>query len=268
MGSFITKSKYFLRSALWILNGYLGRNVSSRVTHKATILITYYNPVRLKLINHQLRNILKCTFVEKLIVSNHNPEITINNVIQVNDQRLVSLNQPIKRACGYRWRIARELDADYLIVIDDDILLFPQQLKVLFEQLITQPAVPHGFSGMLHLKNGEFQYREREDIDVHYLCEVYAVTKKHVEKYFDMVCVLAEQDETLPELIERLGDFIVISQTGTHNPKIHRIGRVFKSETFKMPGIANHMDHDFPGIVSQVSHAVEKMRPLLRTQVM
>jgi choline kinase len=87
----------------------------------------------MKHINPQVRNILKCDFVEKLVISNHNPEMSIENKVETRDKRLVFINQETKRGCGYRWVIANGFNPEYLIVVDDDILLFPSQLQKLFE---------------------------------------------------------------------------------------------------------------------------------------
>lgn len=251
--------KYTLKYALWTLNGYLGRRVSLGTPHKVTILITYFHPVRMKQIGPQLRNILKCNFVEKVIVSNHNPDIRIEDKVEIRDKRLVCINQPIARPCGYRWHIATSLDGEYLIAIDDDILLFPLQLKTLFQHLVQEPEVPHGFSGMLHLQDGEFQYREYEDLEVDYLTEVYAVTPNHIKRYAEIAQSITEQDATL---LKGYGDcdFIVISQTAKQNPKIHKVNRLFKSDTFKTPGIANHKDPEYSENIEKVARLVEQIR--------
>jgi hypothetical protein len=246
---------------LWILNGYIGFKLGPRTSQKLTVLITYYNPARLRHVNHQIRNLLKCEFVERVVISCHNPDVKIEEYVNVHDQRLALVSQSVRRACGYRWLVAREFSPEYLIVIDDDIVLFPAQLKVLFEHLITEPNIPHGLSGMIHMKNGDLQFRQRENIDVHYLCEIYAVTKEHVEQYFELVKIFEQQDKNLPEAIEYLGDFIVISQTGTQNPKIHKAGRIFRDETFNIPGVANHKEEQFSTIVNGVSKVVKELRP-------
>jgi len=260
MGTLIAKTKHKLRWVLWTLSGYFGATVKLDVPQKVVVLITYYHPARMNHISIQVRNILKCDFVEKVVISNHNPDIKIEDKISFTDKRLMYINQNIRRSCGYRWRIANDLQADYLIVIDDDILPFPSQLKMLFQQQLLAPEVPHGFSGMLHLEKDELQYREREDIDVHYLCEVYAVTRKQVKNYFIMEKLIGIQDKNLPDTVERLGDFIVISQTAEQNPRIHNAGRLFRNDTFKTPGIANHKDEKFRYHTLAVSRAVKEVQ--------
>jgi hypothetical protein len=61
-----------IRHALWILNGYIGRTVSLDIPQKVTVLLTPYNPIRMNQIGSQVRNILKCAFVDQIAISNHN----------------------------------------------------------------------------------------------------------------------------------------------------------------------------------------------------
>lgn len=255
MKKYLKKVAYYL----WVLYGHIGWKLRLQTPHKLTVLITYYNPVRIKHINHQIRNLLKCNFVERIIISCHNPEVKIEDHVEVTDPRLVLLNQNVQRGCGYRWQVAGEFSPDYLIVIDDDILLFSFQLKLLFKHLIEDPKMPHGLSGMIRLENGDLQFYQRENIDVHYLCEVYAVAKNHLEQYFKMVKVFEERDKKIFAAVERVCDFIVISQTGAKNPKIHKAGRIFRDESFNVPGVAMHKEERFSTVVADVSQAVTEL---------
>ena len=132
--------------------------------------------------------------VEKVVISSHNPDVKIDDHVTARDPRLVLLNQSIRRACGYRWIVAREISPEYLIVIDDDIVLFPWQLKILFESLLEEPKIPHGLSGMVRMNDGSFQFQQRKNIEIHSLTEIYAVTKGHLKRYFELVKTLDEQD--------------------------------------------------------------------------
>lgn len=248
---------------LWVLFGFIGWKIRIQSPQTLTVLITYYKPARLRHVNHLIRNLLKCEFVEKVVISCHNPDVKIEEHVTVRDPRLVLLNQSVRRACGYRWDVAKEFAPRYLVVIDDDIVLFPWQLKVLFENLVREPKIPHGLSGMIHMKNGDLQFRQREEIEVHYLTEIYAVTNEHIQQYFEMVKTFGEQDQKFPDEIEYLGDFVVISQTGPGNPKIHQAGRIFRDDTFNVEGMANHKEEQFSLIVNKVAQAVQKLRPQL-----
>ena len=246
---------------LWVLYSHIGWQLSLKTPHKLTVLITYYNPARIRHVNPQIRNLLKCKYIERVIISSHNPDLKIEDHVIVRNPRLVLLNQDVRRACGYRWVVAREYSPRYLVVIDDDILLFPFQLKRLFQRLIVEPNVPHGISGMVQMENGDLEFHQWKNMDVHYLTEVYAVTHEHLEQYFEMVDLFAERDENIPERVEHLGDFIVISQTGAQNPKIHKVGRIFRDVTFNTPGVANHKEEQFSNVVTEVSQAVKELRP-------
>lgn len=249
-----------LRYLLLDLNGYLGRTVSIDGSQKVTVLLTYYHPARMKRINSVLRNYLKCGFVERVVVTNHNPAVDIREKIKVLDERIVCINQDVRRGNGYRWRVANSLDAEYFIVVDDDVVLFPEQVRILFQHLLSDPAVPHGFAGQIHHGNEDFEYRERENNEIDYLCELYAVSRTHVKRYAEIEDLLARQDATLAGFVERFADHIVISQTTPRRPVIHKIGRLLRSETFKSEGIATHKNDDFYDGVIKVCRAVKEIK--------
>ena len=248
---------------LWVAYGYIGWTIRLQPSKKLTVLMACYHPARLRHINHQIRNLLKCKFVERVVISSHNPTVKIEEYVTLTDQRLILLNQGVHRPGGYRWVVAKELSSEYLIVIDDDIVMFPWQLKVLFENLLKDPSVPHGLSGMIHMENGDLQFHQREDINVHYLTEIYAITRKHLEQYFKMVKLFVEQSTDLADGIERLADFVVISQTGSSHPRIHKAGRIFRDETYNAQGVAIHKDEQFLNVVNRVSQLVKGLRPQL-----
>jgi len=229
---------------VWKVNGILGREIGQDFPQKATVLITYFNPARMEHIDPQVRNVLKCRFVDRVIISNHNPDISIDQMVKVRDKRLIFINQEIKRGCGFRWAVAAEFDPEYLIVVDDDILLFPSQLAKLFQHLIGEPEIPHGFTGMRHTENGEFEYYERVDMDVDFLCEIYAVTRQNLRQYRELEHHI-ERDTHLSKLVDSSMDFMLISQTSLQNPRIHNVGRIFRCLTFNQAGIAVHKADDF-----------------------
>lgn len=253
-----------IKYLFWKTNGYFGRRITLEIPQKVTVLITYYNPLRMEHIDPQIRNILKCQFVDKIFVSNHNPEIQIEDMVKIRDERLVFLNQKTQRGCGYRWIIANEINPEYLIVVDDDILLFPSQLRTLFENLIKEPEIPHGISGMLHLDDGEFEFHEKENMQVDYLCETYAVSRQNLHRYLELESFVTK-DDSLSKMIESSADFMLISQTGSQNPKIHNVGRLFRCPTFNEPGVAVHKAPGFDANMVEVSRALNNLIGLDRS---
>ena len=161
---------------LWVIYGYWGWKCGQGISKKVTVLITYYNPARLKHMNHQIRNLLKCAFVEQIVISNHNPAFKIEAHVTISDPRLAFVNQAVRRGCGYRWLVADGFSPQYLIVMDDDILLFPWQVEKLFSALVAEPEIPHGFAGMVQQPDGFLDYQQKQERRVDYICEIYAIT--------------------------------------------------------------------------------------------
>jgi len=258
LNTLIQKAKYSFKTLLWILNAYVGKPVWVESPEKLTVLITYFNPVRMKKINHQIRNILKCEFVDKLIISNHNPDIHIQDKLKVNDDRLTILNQSVKRGCGFRWLVANGFDFKYLIVIDDDFLISAQQLASLFRRLLEEPNIPHGLAGMNCLPAGGFEYRDKENVVVDFLCEVYAVTKSHLDRFMEINSSISS-DAKIARIVDSTADFMIVSQTGTSRPKIHDVGRLFRDETFKTEGVAVHKNQTFEEHMEQILNALRSL---------
>jgi hypothetical protein len=247
--------RHRIKYILWVLNGRIGKPYSLDTHEKLSVLLTCFHPVRMAHLDAQIRNILKCSFVEKIVISNHNPEIRIQERVSVRNDRLVFLNQQLRRGCGHRWLVARELDREHILVLDDDLLLFPSQVKHLFKHLLLEPEVPHGYAGMNVFEDNGYEYHESAEMNVKFLCEVYAVTKRHVRRYVELHSILALNSE-LSEILESSVDFMLISQCGNRNPKIHKKGRLFRCSTHHEPGIAVHKRAEFEDNMSTLSSAL------------
>jgi hypothetical protein len=258
VNTWIDQAKYWVKTAIWILTGYFDRQITINTPQKVTVLITYFNPVRMKNINHQIRNILKCDFVERLIISNHNPEVHIQDRITVKNARITVQNQTVKRGCGFRWQVASEFAFEHLIVIDDDFLLSSSQLADLFQVLIAQPDIPHGLSGMNLVPSGGYEFLDRQSREVDFLCEIYAVTRGQLNRYLDITSIITN-DEKIAKSVDSTADFLVISRMGTSKPKIHDLGRIFRDQSFKMEGVAVHKDQTFDQNVEHVLNAIQNL---------
>lgn len=243
--------KYFL----WALNGFIGLRFRANVPRKATVLITYYSPPRMKHINNGLRNILKCDFVGSVIVSNHNPQIDIGTLIKVRDERITVVNQKVRRGCGHRWLVANEFSPEYLIVVDDDVFIFPWQIKRLFEALAAEPEIPHGLAGMVYHTDGSWEYRQEEEISLDFICEVYALTGTQLKRYMELRNEII-RDESLRNIVEFAADFMIVSRSGSRSPKIHHAGKLFRCPTYDEVGVAVHRNSDFNLSILGVARAL------------
>jgi hypothetical protein len=243
---------------LWALNGIIGLKLQIKMHQKATVLFTYYNPVRMKHVNHQLRNVLKCDFVGQVIISNHNPDIDISSMIRVRNPHINIINQKVRRGCGYRWLVANDFSPEYLIVVDDDVLIFPWQLKQLFEALIAEPEIPHGFAGMVQHTDGSLEYRQEEERSLDYICEIYAITGEHLKRYVELRTEVL-RDESLTDMVESAADFMIVSRSGSYNPKIHDAGRLFRCPTYNETSVAVHKNNDFDSSMMGVARALNAL---------
>jgi hypothetical protein len=209
----------------WILNARFGPKLSTDLTEKATIIIPSYSLERIKNIEPLTRNLLKCAFVEKIILTNNNPQVTIDHYVKIEDPRVKIINQTVRHGCAYRWELTGLENAEFLIGIDDDLLLFPKQIGYLFKRLVEKPEVPHGLIGTFDSN----YYLNRE----------------------------MEVDLASVESIEFWSDDLIISRTGTGRPNIHDAGYILRCETAVKTGVALYQDEEFKPRRDEVRSALD-----------
>ncbi len=251
----MVRLKGMLARTAWKLTAHYGRRPSFRGGTATTALVVYHNPLRARHMRHQVKVVLQCSCVSRVVIASHNPALRIDDPVLNKEPRVTITHESVDRGCGHRWFTAEGLEGDYFLVIDDDILLFPSQIATLVESLLMEPDRPHGLSGLLCLEGGGFAFHQSEERDVDCLCEVYAVTRQHLQRYIQMTKSLA-QNASVAAAIQRFADFVVISAAGTRKPRIHNVGHVLRCSTFNRPGVAAHAAPGFFETVSEVYRAV------------
>jgi glycosyltransferase involved in cell wall biosynthesis len=246
----------------WCLQGYFSSPLHLKTDKKVTIIVPSYHASRARNLQPLVRSTLKCNFVEKIIISNHNPEIKLENWVKINDSRVTLINHSVRRGCGYGWIVAsQEKNADYFIVIDDDMLINPQQLAVLFQQLINQPEIPHGFIG----RRADGEYVMSQEIEVEFLYNIYAVTQTHIKNYLEYTQKIIKNGYATPESIEYWADDIVISKTGIGHPRIHKASSIRQCKTTQTSGVATFTENQFDQHRLQVDQALTKIKSETKT---
>ena len=240
---------------LWVLGGRFGRPLSFGFAHQATILLPAYSPERVHNVEPMVRTVLRCDFVSRVIVSNHNPDIRIEDHVRLRDDRVVCVDQPIRRGCGHCWIVASDFDPEFLICIDDDLRLLPSQVARLFERLLEEPAIPHGLAGIRASR-----YYQNRDMEVDELNQVYAIARAHLRTYRDLVAAITTQGLVTHDTVEFWGDDIVISQSGAGRPKIHETGFILRCPTANHPRVATYKQPPFPESRAAVYSALAKVR--------
>jgi hypothetical protein len=248
-----------LKSALWaalywpwVLRSRRAAHISIETPHRLTVLVPTYSPARMRDLDPLIRSILRCAFVEKIIVSNNNPEARIRDYVKVRNQRLALLDQSVRRGPGFTWILASQEDADYFLSLDDDVLLYPEQLALLFRNLRDRPAVPHGLAGTYRSKY--VQGREQE-VDNLYL--LYAATRDHVNRYLENARDIVETGLASDEDIEYWSNDIVLSASGASRPLIHDAGFLLQGRTCYDPAVAIHKQGQFASRRHRVEQALE-----------
>lgn len=225
---------------MWIFRIHLGVRVKSKSKEKAALILLSYK--RIQNIEPIIKAALKCSFIDRIIVSNNNPdEFDVHEWMRFKDPRVVLINQKKREGFGNRWDLALKDINDNFILIDDDIFIKPKQLRILFEHLISNKNIPHGLAGSINFR----KFVDRKDMQVEILHQVYAVTREHIENYFEYKNLL----EQLPSLenidIVNSADDIIISFTGSSYPRIYDTGIVLRCPSSHDENIASYLQDGF-----------------------
>lgn len=200
------------------------------------VILSYARPWN---IDPLVRTVLRCGFVDRVVLSNNNPDIPTSSFLRVRDPRLVVIDQPDHTGPGVRFELAREhlADLDGALLIDDDWLLWPSQIRRLVEHLFAAPEVPHGLSGRL----GDIGLL-RVDSEADVLFGVYAVTGTHLDRYVELYDALPQAAR---DLVDRGGEDIVISMTGDRRAIVHDVGYILFCASVNRAGVAISARPDF-----------------------
>jgi len=111
------------------------------------IVLSYKRP---KNISRICKTLIESDILDKLIVSNNNPDVNILDFIKFKHSKLEVVNQSSHRNSSYRFVIVEPLTSKYdgYIFIDDDIFLTTKQIIQLKTELEKAPNSIHGFFGM------------------------------------------------------------------------------------------------------------------------
>ncbi|MBC8073384.1 MAG: MFS transporter, partial [Deltaproteobacteria bacterium] len=209
------------------------------------VVLNYKRPANIHLI---VRSALKCRFVDKVVVSNNNPDYRARQLTSAESERLVLIDQPRQTRQGIRFALAAAHDSELYIAIDDDVFLSPRQLERLFTFLVADPSVPHGIGGEARKTCSEQDLPPRGygfvtgvngDREVDHLTRVYAFTREHLGTALGLFEQLGMAD--LAQVGN--GEDIVLSFSGRSRPRIHRVGQVAQCASFACEGIATFTSH-------------------------
>lgn len=215
-----------------------GPTVAMESNQACTVIVASYGrPQNLQAI---IAALVTCDFIRKIVISNHNPEVCLDQYINSNDERLKIINATARRDASYRFKVANTIPDEYFLILDDDIFMFPGQVRKLFLHLLKEPDVPHGFHGTCYISDEEKKrvlkrnHMSRIETTVDVLHQGYAVTAQHIER---MLEISAELDASACKSMAH-NDDILISLSGLRNAKIHNLGFVMTCSSSQDPKIS------------------------------
>jgi hypothetical protein len=235
-----------LVQAVQLVVGYVRLKIALRFSTDASpiggrtcvaVLLTHNRPQNMSLlVGAALRN----RFVTKVIVSNSNPRVRIRDWITSTDSRLMLIDETIATQPGHRLVLAKETGAEYVLSIDDDIFLTPNQWKRFFEFLLTDEQYPHGIIGQVYRpgtksSNGSpFHHVIARDAEVDVLIGAFAFTREHLKRVFELALKTGISDLSRV----RNGEDILLSFAGTRRPHIHAMRPALFCASEGLPGVA------------------------------
>ena len=213
-------------SVCWFLRRCLNIRESVPGNEKLCVVLLSYK--RMRNMHHIVDSLLLCDFVHEIILSNNNPEIRMEDFIRVRDPRIRIINQSVRYFPNKRYELARDLDAEYFLCIDDDLFLTPGQVRKLFMALIENPAVPHGAIGQnlhvdgekIHQDQDKYMREKSREVDV--IMWAYAFTREHLRTYFHLL------DQLNIDTADLLSDDVIISFSGKGRAQCENLGSILR----------------------------------------
>ena len=235
--------KYLRNFMAWQMHARHGPRVPALGPQRLTVILLSYR--RIGNMEPLVRSLLRADFVDRILISNNNPEYRIADWVRVLDERLHWVDQPVRRPAGMRFELARCTPGEYFVSIDDDTFLFPEQLRQLFAALIAEPDVPHGFQGECYEgERGPSRFmgwhvglRGRRRVDG--LNRLYFFTREHVRELFRLASLLRLEVGNM-----RNGEDLLLSFSGKAKPLLEDIGHVGECLSAHRKGTATWRTHD------------------------
>jgi len=219
-----------------------GADIAVAGNQRCTVVVASF--LRPKNIQTIISSLVKCRFVSDIVVSNHNPDIVMADFIESDDERITILNSARHEPCGYRFKVAGDLHGEYFMILDDDIFMFPEQIRKLFIHLLDDPAVPHGFHGTRYGSaghddgNDEIQHVARREAYVDVLHQGYAVTRSQIAHMLQIAEAANRSGQFPDENPVDFADDLMISMSGKAQPRVHNLAPIITCPTSLQEDVA------------------------------
>jgi hypothetical protein len=241
----------------------LGFQVRLKAPQRATVIVLSYR--RMNNIPAIVRNALLCDFVERVVVSNNNPEVDLKPRLPDDESRLVLVQQEQRRWPSFRYELARDEPGTYFLCIDDDVFPSPWQLRRMFRALLRDPSAPLGTFGQVYnpelrrlvgIRRRIWSWRSyTQPVDV--LLQTYAFTRKHLDRYFALLSAIGVVNDEIHS-----SEDVVISFAGDRRPTCTDTGYVFECLSSRNATIATHQQDGFEAFRQDLYQRLRTVSPL------
>jgi len=211
------------------------------INNFTAVILSYKRPGNIQRI---CETILEIKAVDKLILSNNNPEIDLTDYVSINDSRFFFIEQKEHCACIKRFEIAYSSPSKFYFCIDDDLFFNRNQIQYLMDVLVTDPSRPHGFWGQNYTVRGDkirfHQPVVNKSTTIDILNRAYFFSWAHLVKLLNLV----QLSQTYLTDVGTVDD-IFLSFSGKKKPQLHNIDCFENCPTSNEKGIATWLRDDF-----------------------
>jgi hypothetical protein len=216
--------------------------VGTTVPPEDQLTVIVLNHKRPQNVGQIAQYVLRNGFVGRLIVSNNSQTYAMRAFVNVEDPRLLLIDQPEPSGVGISLELARQYPSRYYLRIDDDIFLHPSQLQWVYWNLRNAPQRTHGIFGASFsavkepAREWPFVHTRNVTAPVEILNGLFAFTGEQLDEYFRLCGLLGISDQrTLMN-----GEDIVLSCSGAQRPMVHHVGPIWECASEASPGVALH----------------------------
>lgn len=244
------RARFLRRLFHWWFVVWMGRAVTWNGPERLTILLlNYRRPWNMEAL---IRSFLCCAFVERVLIWDNGTLPSTERALARGDARVRVYGTGENHGTIARFRMARCSGGRHFLAVDDDVFLFPLQVRALFTHLVNDPSRVHGVVGQeVHGAGEAFRGLEEYAGPIDVLSRVYAFTQEHLNEFFHLLECLGIRDEAQFQELTA-GDDIVLSFCGTGKPACHYVGKILSCPTCALPGTAVFREPGFLGYRSKL----------------
>lgn len=204
------------------------------------------------------RSVLCCRFVDSLILCNNGLFSPVHP--RLRDKRLKVIDYEQNGGCLRRECVAYHEGASYVLFIDDDLLLSPEQIRMLFIALLREPERVHAPCGERWTPHKILYYQHGDNDELDVPSRAYACTQEHLQHFMQLYETLRH---TPYQGSAAFFDDLILSLSGVSRPRCCAVGNLLSCPSSSDPHIAVYRSPNFTDQSRRNMHTFLASRELL-----